>query len=431
MTSEPRSAPALVPELRRLVPPVYFPWAMPFLGMGITLPVLPLHLEDSGLSLSTVGLVVGATGVGSALGGVPASAFGDRWGNDRLMFTAVALQAATLAAFGLTDLAIVLLVLRAALGVGMAGAGLSRQVYISRSVDIGVRGRVMALVGGNHRLTLVVGPLLGGWVYEEWGGEAVFVLAGAVTALGLLWIVLPGGADPHDGPDQRESNGAVGPVLWHHRRLLARAALGPMLVMAARDGRYVVVPLIGDRLELSGTEIGALVAVGTAADFLLFPVSGFVMDRFGRLFSMVPAFSLMAGGLVLLAVADTGAQAVVAGVVMGIGNGLSSGAMLTMASDLAPADGRGPFIAGFNMASGVGHLLGPIIVGWAADAIGLGASAVALAVALAIGLVWIVVMIGETGPGGRHRERRHGKGGPRAPRSRRADRPVHAKMEEC
>lgn len=390
------SPPALLPALRQLVVPVYLPWAMALLGGGIVLPVLPLYLEDQGLSLTMVGAVIGATGIGSAIGGLPASAFGARAGNDRLNFVALVVQAATVAALGFTSVALALLVLRVAYGVGQAGGGQSRQVYISRSVDGRVRGRVMSLVGGTHRFTLIIGPLLGGWVFERWGAEEVFVLSGLVTSIGLLWIVLPGGRDPLDRPEP-DDRGAVAPALWRHRRLLARAALGPMLVMAARDGRYVVVPLIGDRLELSGAEIGALVAVGTAADFLLFPVSGFVMDRFGRLFSMVPAFSLMAFGLLLLGLADTATQAVVAGIVIGVGNGLSSGAMLTMVTDLAPDDARGPFIAGFNMASASGHLVGPVIVGWAADAIGLGASAIALAIALVVGLSWIVLVIGETG----------------------------------
>ena len=389
--------PPLVPALRRLFVPVYFPWAMSLLGAGVLLPVLPLYLKDEGLSLTMVGLVIGAAGLGSALGGLPASAFAEKQGNDRRMFGALALQSVALAALGLTGLAVALIVLRVAYGLGLAGSGQSRQLYIARSVDTAVRGRVMSWVGGTHRFTLVIGPLLGGYVFERWGAESVFVLAGAITSVALLWIVLPGGRDPDDKPSEHDETMSVGPTLWRHRRLLARASLGPLLVMAARDGRYVVLPLIGDRLELDGAQIGALVAVGTAADFLLFPVSGFVMDRFGRLASMVPAFSLMTFGLVLLGVADTAAQAVVAGIVIGVGNGLSSGAMLTMASDLAPADGRGPFIAGFNMVSSTGQLLGPFIVGWAADVIGLGASAIALAVVLAIGLSWIVFVIGETG----------------------------------
>ena len=384
-------------ELRRLAVPVYLPWALPMLGGAVLLPVLPLYLIEQGISLSLVGVIIGAVGVGSALGGIPASVFGQRFGNDTLMFVSVAMQAAVVLAFGFTGLAVALVVLRVATGIGMSGTRQSRQVYIARSVDVGLRGRVMSLVGGTNRFTFVVGPLLGGWVYEEWGSEAVFVLAGAITAVGLLWIALPGGVDPNDDHHRLSEQFGVGVALRRHRRLLVRSSLGPMLITAAREGRYVVIPLIGYRLELSPVAIGVLVAVGTAADFLLFPVSGFIMDRFGRLYSMVPAFSLMALGLLLLGIADSASEAVVAGIVIGVGNGLSSGSMLTMAADLAPNDASGPFIAGFNLAAGVGSLVGPMVVGWAAQSIGLGASAIALAITLAFGLSWIVFVIGETG----------------------------------
>jgi hypothetical protein len=40
---------------------------------------------------------------------------------------------------------------------------------------------------------------------------------------------------------------------------------------------------------------------------------------------------------------------------------------------------------------------GPVLVGWVADIHGLGAAAIALAVTLTAGVVWIALVIGETG----------------------------------
>ena len=260
---------------------------------------------------------------------------------------------------------------------------------------MGLRGRVNSFVGGMHRLTFVVGPILGGWVYGEWGADPTFLLAGVLTAMGMLTLVLPGGRDDHPvaAPAHRID---IAASLWRHRKALMIASMGPLLVASARQGRHVVVPLIGDELELDAAAIGLLVAVGTAADFLLFPVAGWVSDRFGRLASMIPAFSLMAAGLALLAMADTVTQAVVAGVIMGFGNGLSAGSMLTLSTDLAPVDEPGPFIAGFHTVSGMGNFIGPLTVGWVADVHGLGAAAMVLAVTLMVGVAWLTFVIGET-----------------------------------
>jgi hypothetical protein len=43
-----------------------------------------------------------------------------------------------------------------------------------------------------------------------------------------------------------------------------------------------------------------------------------------------------------------------------------------------------------------GKVVGPLIVGWFADAVGLGASALVLGVVMVIGIGWIVMVIGET-----------------------------------
>jgi MFS family permease len=209
-------------------------------------------------------------------------------------------------------------------------------------------------------------------------------------------MVLPGGRDDHPIAPATDRI-RIGPSLWRHRRGLVIASLGPLLVSSARQGRHVVVPLIGDELALDPAAIGVLVAVGTTADFLLFPLSGWLMDRQGRLASMVPAFSLMALGLLLLGLAETVTAAVVAGIVMGVGNGLSAGSMLTLSTDLAPIDEPGPFIAGFQTLSGAGTFIGPLTVGWVAEAHGLSTAAIALAVTLAAGVAWIAFVIGETG----------------------------------
>lgn len=385
----------LRPELRRLLVPVYLPWAMPTLGAGMLLPVFPLYLEETGLSLSLVGLVTAAAGVGSALGGVPASSYAERRGADRLLGAALLLAGISTALLGVSEAVIVLVVLRVAFGLGFSGITQSRQLVVARTVSIGLRGRVNSFVGGMHRFTFVIGPVLGGFTYDRWGADTTFVVAGALTAAGMLTLVLPGGRDGHpvSAPSERVS---VRGSLWRYRRLLLIASLGPLLVSSARQGRHVVVPLIGDDLALDPAAIGLLVAVGTAADFMLFPVSGWLMDRRGRLASMVPAFLLMAFGLFLLGLADSVAVAVIAGIVIGLGNGLSAGTMLTLSTDLAPTDEPGPFIAGFHTLSGIGTILGPLAVGWVADVLGLSAAAFTLAVMLAVGTAWIALVIGET-----------------------------------
>lgn len=392
-------APTLGATLRSLTLPIYLPWFTAVFGVGVLVPVLPLYLRDAGASFTLVSVVLAASGVGATLGALPSGAIAGRWGERALLLVSLVVLAASTAVLGATLAAVALVVLRLAQGAGSVGVTIAQQTRVTRHVPARRRGRSMSLAGGTFRLAMLVGPVVGGVVADRAGYTAAFVVAGAVTAAGavpvLLGAALPGERSRSDAPAVEAPTGLLA-ALGRHHRLLVRVGVGPALVMAVRSGRLVVVPLVAAALDLGPAAVGAVVAAGTAADLLLFPLSGHLMDRRGRLWAMVPAFSLLALGLVLLAAATTPALVVVAGVVMGVGNGMGSGTMLTLGSDVAPADAPGPFLAALGAFHDLGRVGGPLVVGVLADAVGLRFSSLALAAVMVAGIAWIVVVIGET-----------------------------------
>ncbi len=383
--------------LRSCVAPVYYPVFAVLLGVAILVPVLPLYLTDENVGLSLVGLIIAGGGVGAAAIGLPAAALTERFGNDRAMAVGISVSALAVFAFPVTSIAIALVALRVLGGSGVGVIYQTRTLYLSRNVDVQFRGRAGSFVGGTNRFAFVIGPILGGWIADQWSYEAAFLISGMITAAALLWLVLPGGRESADvQPVERVS---IMPALHRHRGLLMRGGIGSMLILGAREGRYVVVPLVADQFELSNSEIGLIVAIGTGIDFAFFPIAGWIMDRFGRLYSIVPFFSLMAFGLVLLGRADSVTGIIVASLVMGVGNGLTSGTMLTLATDMAPADAQGPYIAGQTLMGNFGLFVGPVIVGWLADVAGLDISAYGLATILLAGVLWMAFIVGETHAG--------------------------------
>jgi MFS family permease len=111
---------------------------------------------------------------------------------------------------------------------------------------------------------------------------------------------------------------------------------------------------------------------------------------------MVPAYGLLAIGLLLLSAADSPTAVLVAGLVMGVGNGLSSGSLFTLGSDVAPEEGTASFLAAISLLTDSGRIVGPLLVGVVAGAGGLGPAAVALAVVMAAGVTWLLLVVGET-----------------------------------
>lgn len=391
--------PSIGGVLRRLAVPVYLPVVAGTLGLALLIPVLPLYLTRSGIALGTAAVVLAAAGAGAMLGGLPAGAMIARFGERTALIVALIGLSVTTALLGVSDAALVLVGLRLGTGASNIGLRLSRQTYITRRIDAAARGRSMAMIGGSFRVSLFVGPLVGGVLAETIGFTWTFVVAGSFSAVGLIPALAPDTLAPTpaaaDTTPASERPGLFA-AIHRHRRLLSVAGVVPMLTMAVREGRYVVVPLIGVELGLSVAEIGALVAVGTFADLALFPVAGFVMDRFGRLAAMIPSFSLIALGLVVLALAESTTAAIGAGVIMGVGNGLSSGSMLTLGSDLAPRGDPAPFLSAIAVVQDVGKIIGPLVVGFVGAAFGLSASAAVLAVLMLTVVLWLLTVVGET-----------------------------------
>ena len=381
--------------LRSLIMPVYVPSVAGTLGIGLLLPVLPLYLRDIGLSFSAVAVILGAAGIGAMIGGIPSGSTLAHHDERTLMAVSLVVMAATTAVFGLTGAVVALIALRFAFGVGFVGLRLSCQTYAAARVDSGARGRALALIGGAFRLSLFVGPLIGGYLADRVGFSWMFLVCGMVTAAGLAGVL---DRDRRSTEVERSSTERVPlfTALWRYRSVLAKAGIPSGLVIAVRQGRYLALPLIAAELDISLTAVGGLVAIGTGADLLLFPVSGYLMDRFGRLHAIVPSFILVTVGLVILGYAETAAEIALAGAVMGVGNGIGAGTMLTMASDLAPAKVRGQVLSGLAVLQDTGSLLGPLIVGLVADAAGVGESAFALAAVMVLATVWLVFGVGET-----------------------------------
>ena len=92
-------------------------------------------------------------------------------------------------------------------------------------------------------------------------------------------------------------------------------------------------------------------------------------------------------GLLPLAATALGLTAVAVG--LGLGNGVSSGVVMTLGSDASPPVGRHQFLAGWRLVTGLGQAAGPLVVSGLAAAASLSAAALAIAAIGALGGAWL------------------------------------------
>jgi MFS family permease len=371
---------------------VYGPTLLYSIGSGAVLPVIALSARELGASIGVAGLVVALTGVGLILGDLPAGALADRLGERRAMMVSLVATAVALAGCVVAPSVAVLGLCILLIGVSGAVFTLARLTYMAEVLPVHARGRGMSTLGGAYRIGLAAGPFIAAWAVGPMGTDGAYVvnLVAAAATLALVWFLpdLPGTAARTAEPPGTQAT--MWEVLREHRRVLATVGVAALLVGAARHGRIAVIPLWCEHVGLDVAQTSLVVGVSGVVEIVLFYPAGALMDRVGRGAVGATSMLLVAVGLAALPAAHALVTVTLAAAVVGLGNGLSSGLVLTLGADVAPAHGKSLFFGGWRLISDIGVAAGPVAVGGVAAAASLVAACVAaagLAVAAA-GTVW-------------------------------------------
>lgn len=350
-------------SLRRLALPAFGPSLMFGLCEGTILPVLALSARALGASLAAAGLIVALVGLGSLLANIPAAWVATRFGERRAM---VGASAFCLVALGLCLAAPHAWLL--GLGVFMVGLAravfmLARQAFLVEAAPAHLRARAMAMLGGVHRIGMFAGPFLGagfiGWLGIAGAYWAALIVMLATGALSLLVPDLQVHAQP--GEDAAEVP-AAWPMMRAHGRVLATLGVATSLVAAIRACRQVVIPLWASHIGLDAATTSLIYGLMGAVDMLLFYPAGRVMDQRGRRAVALPSMLIMGASFCLMPLTSGFASLLAASVLMGVGNGMGAGIVLTIGADASPVAGRTQFLGLWRVITDIGGGGGPLLL---------------------------------------------------------------------
>ncbi|MCO7272360.1 MULTISPECIES: MFS transporter [Cellulosimicrobium] len=381
--------------LRSVVLGAFVPTLVLEIGIGAMLPVVAVTATGRGASLTVAGLIAALVPIGKILFDLPAGALAQRLGDRAAMLLAGGVAAAAFTGVALTPSLWGLAVGVLALGASTAVFNLARQAYLTEITPPLRRARVLSTLAGVHRIGLFLGPFAGAAVIAATDVRGAYWLGAgaALAAVAVLAVVRPDGSERDGRARSRVSRASSGPrvtiaaVAREHRRLFATLGVAILLVSAVRGARQTVIPLWGEHLGLDAEVTSLVFGVSGALDMLLFYPAGKVMDRFGRLWVAVPSMLTMAAGLALLPLAHTVGAVTVVAAVLGVGNGMGSGIVMTLGADVAPADVRPTFLSVWRLFQDTGDALGPLVLSagaalgslaagvWATSLLGAGSAA--------------------------------------------------------
>jgi len=224
----------------------------------------------------------------------------------------------------------------------------------------------MSTLGGAFRLGSFIGPFAGALVVSSFSIGAAYAFAAAMSLLAAVLVAFL----PDVGRTRRDVSGdrpavpqpSVLSILTRHRRVLLTLGLGVLIISAVRATRQVIIPLWAEAVGIGPAATSLIFGISAGVDLLMFYPGGAVMDRFGRVWVAVPSMIIMGLGLLLLPLTTSALTITLVACLLGFGNGISSGIVLTLGADTSPDIGRAQYLGGWRVCADLGNTLGPLII---------------------------------------------------------------------
>jgi MFS family permease len=324
-------------------------------------PTLPLYITQLGGGEVVVGVLVGLLSLGAVVAKVYFGKVATRRSN--LLVLRVGLVVATLVLllylpfWGFGFLALV----RLLQSIGLAGFITGGQGLLADYSKPTNRGLLFGIFAAMIGLGMMVGPIFGSYLMENFGFPTLFVGASAVVGVAALLSFLI--ADEPQEDDLKRADYEPHPP-WQNRNLLIISA--SMLFAATVQGATM------SMLTLHALQVGI---TSSALFFALFAimftvggaVSGHLSDQWGRGALVVPGFISLIIGLVSLASLQGMTTLIIGGLCTGLGLGFVNAVLLAMVPDFSknPVDMAND-LAFFSNAFDAGVVLGSLGLGWVA-----------------------------------------------------------------
>ena len=393
-TSESDIPPPILGVIRSLILPVYLPSALYAIAQNAIQILLPLYALKLGGGFAMAAAMVGMRGIGTMLSDVPSGLLVARFGDKAVMV--IGLLILLIMALGCAITTTAWLVGFLALGFG-AGAGmflLARLTFITDTVQLNQRGRVISVMAGLHRAGALVGPLVGGFSAELIGYAPVFIGAAVLFAICLVTVMIFSKGSQRS--EEKRKTVSIRRIIDAQRHTFITAGIVMVVLSFLRHGRVLMIPLVGVSLGLGESEIGLAFSLSSLIDMVMFFPAGLILDHAGRKYALAPSLFFLGTAIVLLPLATGFVQFCAIAMLAGLGNGFGTGIFMTLGGDFSPPIGRSEFLGVWRLVGDSGGALGPFVMGTIASATTLAIASAWTGGLAVIGLIILFRYVPET-----------------------------------
>ena len=382
------------------------------IGMGAIAPILPLFTESAfHVNRTQVGIAVGLFGIGRIFTSLPAGYLTQRYGRRFVLNLgqAITFVGATMVALSFSYTW--LIVWRFISGLGWSIYLTGSSVYLRDVAEPQNRAKFLSLLEMSILAGQSIGPLTGGYLGDKFGLRFPLYLSALVIliALMILKFLVPesrtselpkedyvtGQVNLDSGVESAGSDGRLWKLLISPG-LIFVGMFSLMIVANRQGGRFSVLPLYGESKGFTAAQIGAFISVTHVPQFFTTMASGFLSDRFGRKFTIIPAVALIVIGLLVFHFTGNLFQMMISGILLGLGEGLAGPPGLAFFADIAPPGMEGITMGLYRTFGGIGSAVGAVLLGGIADIAGFAWSLGVDAILLICAALGVMLFVRET-----------------------------------
>jgi DHA1 family solute carrier family 18 vesicular amine transporter 1/2 len=230
------------------------------------------------------------------------------------------------------------------------------------------RGRIMGLVMSGTTFGFMIGPTLGGWLYETGGVRVPFLsvaLFAVLAAIGFAWLEIPAKHAAHEAVPVRAMLRVPAVAVCS----AAVVVIGGTIAMV----EPILSLFLAASIHLGPARVGMVFGAGAVASAVLHPLTGHLADRWGA--RRVTIWGLVATGAVLpfLGFIDSFASAIGLFILNTAAVAVVITPSLAYMAEATSTTGVGSFGVAFglyNFAWAMGLLVGPATGGFLYERIG-------------------------------------------------------------
>lgn len=360
------------------------------LGMGIVSPFLPLYAEQLGASNTEIGLVQAAFSITGIFTLLFVGKLSDRFGRKPFLLAGLAILGFSSIGMVYTSAPWQLIGMRLIQGLGASAHMPIAQAYLGDITPEGYEGKWMGYFNAVLFSGMGAGPLLGGVLSDAFSIETTFLVMAVLNILGFIATVIFLKEMPRKVAVSREHSSFTAPL---KSRVMVGVMVQRMTTGVGTSSLMAFIPILAaSRLGLSSTLIGILMAMRTPIS-LLQSYTGSLADRLNREWMVITGSLVAMAATALLPVSNGFWALLFIYTVVTAGQSYAMPAINAYVVQEGRTYGMGICMTYFMMAMQIGNGIGPIVLGYIADAFSLSSVFFTAATALFISSILFYFMV--------------------------------------